>query len=103
MQELRKEITTCMGQSGGVLTTHSLYDMKLLDSVMKESQRTNPGSLVRFQRYVDKTVTLSDGTRLPAGAMVEAAHANIVNDPQLYSTPEVSLPPSVGCAFGRAD
>ncbi|KAI0168346.1 ent-kaurene oxidase [Pestalotiopsis sp. NC0098] len=88
VQELRKEITACLEQSGGVLTTHSLYDMKLLDSVMKESQRTNPGSLVRFQRYVDKAVTLSDGTRLPAGAMVEAAHANIVNDPQLYSNPE---------------
>ena len=48
-----------MEQNGGILSTHALYDMKLLDSVMKESQRTNPGNLVRFVRYVDKPVTLT--------------------------------------------
>ncbi|KAF7540178.1 hypothetical protein G7054_g1529 [Neopestalotiopsis clavispora] len=88
VHELRKEISAVMEQNGGILSTHALYDMKLLDSVMKESQRTNPGNLVRFVRYVDKPVTLSDGTHLPSGAMVEANHAEIVNDPQLYSNPE---------------
>ncbi|KAH6654487.1 ent-kaurene oxidase [Truncatella angustata] len=88
LQELRNEVKTVLAANDGVLSTHALFDMKLLDSVMKESQRTNPGNLVRFVRYVDKPVTLSDGTHLPVGAMIEAPHANIVQDPQLYSNPE---------------
>ncbi|KAK6079931.1 ent-kaurene oxidase [Seiridium cupressi] len=88
VKELRTEIKTVLDANDGVLSTHALFEMKLLDSVMKESQRTNPGNLVRFVRYVDKPVTLSDGTQLPAGSMIEAAHANIVQDPQLYSNPE---------------
>ncbi|KAH8673885.1 cytochrome P450 [Xylariales sp. PMI_506] len=95
VEELRKEIRDVLDANGGVPTMHALFEMKLLDSVMKESQRTNPGSLadmplaaVRFVRYVEKPVTLSDGTYLPKGAMVESAHASIVNDPELYSQPE---------------
>jgi cytochrome P450 len=90
VQELRKEIKSVLDANDGVLSTHALFEMKLLDSVMKESQRTNPGNLVRFVRYVDKPVTLSDGTHLPAGSMIEAPHSNIVQDPQLYTNPEVS-------------
>lgn len=65
--------------------------MKLLDSVMKESQRMNPANLVRFTRYVQKPVTLSDGTHLPAGYLIEAPHALAVMDPELYRNPEVRL------------
>lgn len=68
-----------------VLSTYALFEMKLLDSVMKESRRTNPGKLVRFVRYVDKPVTKRDGTYLPIGTMIEAPHANIVQDAQPYS------------------
>lgn len=89
VKELREEIRTVLDANGGILSTHALFEMKLLDSVMKESQRTNPGNLVRFVRYVDKPVTLSDGTHLPTGSMIEAPHSNIVQDPLLYSNPEV--------------
>ncbi|KAF3018969.1 hypothetical protein E8E14_012215 [Neopestalotiopsis sp. 37M] len=77
-----------MAANGGELTTHALFEMKLLDSVMKESQRMNPGNLVRFIRVVEKPVTLSDGTHLPAGTHIESAHASIVQDANLYSNPE---------------
>jgi hypothetical protein len=47
--------------------------------------------IVRFVRYVDKPLTLSDGTHLPSGSMIEAPHSSIVSDPTLYSNPEVGI------------
>ncbi|KAI5861450.1 cytochrome P450 [Durotheca rogersii] len=86
--ELRDEIRRVLAANDGVMTSHALFEMKLLDSVMKESQRVNPGSLIRFQRYVAKPVTLSDGTYLPAGRLIETPHALAVNDPAVYKNPE---------------
>lgn len=90
IEEVRKEIRSVLAANDGVMTSHALFEMKLLDSVMKESQRVNPGSLIRFQRMVAKDVTLSDGTHLPAGFMIETAHALTVQDPTVYENPEVS-------------
>lgn len=84
------------------MTTQALFQMKFLDSVMKESQRMNPGNLgefysilsllypyqlkasllVRFVRYVDKSVTLKDGTYLPAGSTIQSNHVAILRDPK---------------------
>ncbi|KAI1078786.1 cytochrome P450 [Whalleya microplaca] len=86
--ELRDEIKTVLAKENGVMSTHALFEMKLLDSVMKESQRMNPGNLTRFQRWTAKPVTLSDGTRLPAGYMIETPHAVAMQDPNLFSNPE---------------
>ncbi|KAI1100328.1 cytochrome P450 [Jackrogersella minutella] len=88
IEEVRKEVRTVLAANNGVMTSHALFEMKLLDSVMKESQRVNPGSMVRFQRYVAKPVTLSDGTHLPAGYMLETPHALTVQDPEVYRNPE---------------
>ncbi|KAI0891821.1 cytochrome P450 [Annulohypoxylon nitens] len=92
VEELRQEIKTVLAANGGVMSSHALFEMKLLDSVMKESQRVNPGSMIRFQRYVAKPVTLSDGTHLPAGYMIETPHALTVQDPAVYRNPEVFDP-----------
>ncbi|KAI0839943.1 cytochrome P450 [Hypoxylon sp. FL0890] len=89
VDEVREEIRTVLAANNGVMTSHALFEMKLLDSVMKESQRMNPGSMIRFQRYVAKPVTLSDGTHLPAGYMIETPHALTVQDPEVYRNPEV--------------
>lgn len=45
VQDLQDEIRTVLAANDGIPSTHALFEMKLLDSVMKESQRTNPGSL----------------------------------------------------------
>lgn len=90
VEEVREEIRSVLAEHDGVMTSRALFDMKLLDSVMKESQRMNPGSMIRFQRYVAKPVTLSDGTHLPAGYMIETPHALAVQDPEVYRNPEVS-------------
>ncbi|KAI0386387.1 cytochrome P450 [Hypomontagnella monticulosa] len=88
IEDLRNEIKTVLTTNNGILSHHALFEMKLLDSTMKESLRANPGRLARFQRWVAKSVTLSDGTYLPAGYMVEAAHALAVQDPNMYRNPE---------------
>ncbi|KXH49511.1 cytochrome P450 [Colletotrichum simmondsii] len=66
IEELRKEVRTVL-QEGGWKKT-SLYSMKLLDSVIKESQRIKPLQLASMQRIAIKDVTLSDGTFIPKGA-----------------------------------
>lgn len=40
--ELRKEIECVLVETEGAMTTQALFRMKLLDSVMRESQRVNP-------------------------------------------------------------
>ncbi|OHF04561.1 ent-kaurene oxidase [Colletotrichum orchidophilum] len=65
--ELRKEIQTAMDGQGGKITTEALYQMKLLDSVMRESARLNPTNVMRMQRSVLQSFQLSDGTLIPAG------------------------------------
>ncbi|KAI1380203.1 cytochrome P450 [Hypoxylon crocopeplum] len=88
IEELREEIRAVLAANGGVMTSHALFEMKLLDSCMKESQRMNPMNMMRFRRYVAKPVTLSDGTHLPAGCMIETPYAAAIQDPALYRNPE---------------
>lgn len=40
--EVRDEVKKVLEENDGVLDTHALFKMKLLDSVMRESQRLNP-------------------------------------------------------------
>lgn len=88
VNDLRTEIRTVLAENDNIMTPHAQYSMKLLDSTMKESQRVNPGSLVRFQRYAFKPITLSDGSHIPAGSFIQAPHAHIVKDPTYYPEPE---------------
>lgn len=42
MNDIRKEIDTVLKETDGVMTTAALFNMKLLDSFMRESQRFSP-------------------------------------------------------------
>ena len=42
VEALREEVRGVLADNGGVMTTKALFDMKLMDSVMRESQRLNP-------------------------------------------------------------
>lgn len=73
LAELRKEIIDVMGQESvdrGLWKKTTLYKLRLLDSVMKESQRMNPGSIMTMRRVATQTVKLSDGTTIPKGGFV---------------------------------
>ncbi|KAF6807698.1 cytochrome p450 [Colletotrichum musicola] len=62
---LREEITTVLGTEG--IQKTALYNLKLLDSVTKESQRLKPVSISNFRRVAVSDVTLSNGLRLCKG------------------------------------
>lgn len=42
IQDIRKEIVSVLEEANGVMTTQALFNMKLLDSFMRESQRFTP-------------------------------------------------------------
>ncbi|GAB0134067.1 hypothetical protein EsDP_00002452 [Epichloe bromicola] len=81
---LRKEIMQCLSDGGWKKTT--LYQMKLLDSCVKESQRMKPISLLGMHRLVGAPVTLSDGTFIPKGSLT-AVSADRMWDPSVYENP----------------
>ncbi|CAH0014500.1 unnamed protein product [Clonostachys rhizophaga] len=65
VEELREEITNVLQAEGWKKT--SLYNMKLLDSVIKESQRLRPGSMVSMIRKAVGDVKLPNGNIIPRG------------------------------------
>lgn len=42
VQDIRKEIASVLEETNGVMTSQALFNMKLLDSFMRESQRFSP-------------------------------------------------------------
>ncbi|KAL8372584.1 hypothetical protein RB595_002093 [Gaeumannomyces hyphopodioides] len=84
---LREEIRTATSENG-VMTTKALFQMKLLDSVLKESHRVNPTGTGRFSRRVLKRLVLSDGTEIPADTTIEVAHGSMAMDPAIFPNPE---------------
>ncbi|KAE8158738.1 cytochrome P450 [Aspergillus tamarii] len=87
IQPLREEIKAVVEQDG-ILKKTSLTKMKLMDSVMKESQRTNPVSIAFFNRIATEAVVLSDGTYIPKGANVVVS-AHVMEDESIYPNAKV--------------
>ncbi|OTA94990.1 hypothetical protein M434DRAFT_20535 [Hypoxylon sp. CO27-5] len=85
LEPLRDEIKTVIKNHGWNKT--ALYHMKLLDSVIKESQRMKPMLLAAMRRVALSDVTLSDGTTLPKGDMIAVSTHNL-RDPNLYPEPD---------------
>ncbi|RYP60402.1 hypothetical protein DL769_008138 [Monosporascus sp. CRB-8-3] len=94
--ELRKEILDVMRANDSVMSAHALFQMKLLDSVMRESQRFNPAAIVRFARKVMKPLRFSDGTEIPAGSNVALPLCTYADshlrDPDYYPEPAIFNP-----------
>ncbi|QPC78097.1 hypothetical protein HYE68_008849 [Fusarium pseudograminearum] len=63
---LRDELVTVLSRDGG-MTKAALYNMKLMDSVIKESQRLRPILLGAFRRVALSNVTLPNGDILRKG------------------------------------
>ncbi|KAG6184161.1 hypothetical protein E4U27_001038 [Claviceps purpurea] len=82
VEPLRDEITECLAQDGW--ERKPLYNMKLLDSCIKESQRMKPLAMISMGRRVETDVTLSDGIFLPKGSLT-AFSCQRRWDPTLYA------------------
>ncbi|KAI6349622.1 hypothetical protein MCOR25_010648 [Pyricularia grisea] len=84
--ELRAEIQSALEKTNGAWSSSALFNMKLLDSVMKESLRFNPNLMIT-PRKLKKAVRLSDGTELPAGVNVCIAGYGALQDGEFYKHP----------------
>lgn len=88
VEDLRKEIKSVLSETDGVMTSTALFNMKLLDSVMRESQRFTPPFTDSFRRYTKKLLVLKDGTRIPAGVFIDTASHAVLHDPKHYKDPD---------------
>ncbi|KAI0198522.1 cytochrome P450 monooxygenase [Astrocystis sublimbata] len=85
LQAVRDEIVQILKHEGWKKT--SLYNMKLMDSTIKESQRTKP-FLTTLRRSVEADIVLSDGTLIKKGSRI---HVDLLRmqDSEVYENPEV--------------
>ena len=86
--QLREEIESVQAAHNGIINTEALYKMKLLDSVMRESQRLNPTNVMRMQRCVLQSFQLSDGTTIPAGVDIAVPALPVNLDESKYPDPD---------------
>ncbi|KAI0102283.1 cytochrome P450 monooxygenase [Nemania sp. FL0031] len=84
MQAVRDEIVQVLGTDGWKKT--SLYNMKVMDSAIKETQRVRPFFLA-MRRSVEADTVLSDGTILKKGSRLHIDTHRMV-DPEIYENPE---------------
>ncbi|KAK7402713.1 hypothetical protein QQX98_011535 [Neonectria punicea] len=84
IDDLRKEIITAIGEGGWKKT--SLHNLKLMDSVLKESQRLKPNQIVGMHRRAMEDIELSDGTKIARGSAT-AVSAEKMWDPTVYPNP----------------
>ncbi|KAI9037685.1 cytochrome P450 [Aspergillus affinis] len=68
IEPMREEIRTVLKEEG--MTKPGLFKLKLMDSVIKETQRFKPGAMLLMRRLLLEDVTLSDGTFLPKGVQI---------------------------------
>ncbi|KAI2637164.1 cytochrome P450 [Hypomontagnella submonticulosa] len=66
--------------------------LEKLDSFLVESQRLNPPVLLGPQRVALESLTLKDGTHIPAGSRIAWAGHHHLNDPSVTATPELFDP-----------
>ncbi|KAK2594258.1 hypothetical protein QQS21_008037 [Conoideocrella luteorostrata] len=84
IEPLRQESIQSLSEGGWKKTT--LYNMKLMDSCIKESQRMKPVSLLAMRRLVTEDVKLPDGTFIPKGSL-SAVSSDRMWDATVYENP----------------
>ncbi|KAI0889645.1 cytochrome P450 [Annulohypoxylon maeteangense] len=84
-EQIREEVLGQLRTEG--MTTASFYNMHLLDSALKESQRVTPSEMLLIRRRVMGDVQLSNGLFLKEGTRtwMDVSH---MKDPAIYENPE---------------
>ncbi|KAL1969929.1 hypothetical protein VTN77DRAFT_7439 [Rasamsonia byssochlamydoides] len=85
IEPLRKEIVTVLSEHGWRKT--SLYKLKPMDSVVKETQRLKPVLSASMRRVATADIKLSNGTMIRKGSMI-AVSARRQRDPAVYKNPD---------------
>ncbi|GJD03539.1 P450 monooxygenase [Colletotrichum higginsianum] len=98
VDELREEIVRVLGpetvaqsQGNTVFSKTSLYEMKLLDSTLKESQRMHTRGIGAMGRVSEADVQLSDGSTIPKGAF-SIVTLGCYHDEKVYPQPGIFNP-----------
>ncbi|OQU95007.1 hypothetical protein CLAIMM_01278 isoform 1 [Cladophialophora immunda] len=86
IEPLRKEIKDVLAEDGG-LGRQSLHKLKLMDSLLKESQRVNSISSVGMGRMTTDLVKLHNGKKIQKGTLVGVAPLPMY-DPVIFDHPE---------------
>ncbi|KAL2287027.1 hypothetical protein FJTKL_06052 [Diaporthe vaccinii] len=87
IEMLREEHRNILNEEGKV-GRQGFLQMRVMDSLMKESQRFNPLLLITFERIITEDWRLSDGMVIPAHTTIGVPAQAISMDPQLYTEPE---------------
>ncbi|KAI1208920.1 cytochrome P450 [Annulohypoxylon truncatum] len=84
-EQIREEVLGQLRTEG--MSTASFYNMHLLDSAFKESQRITPSEMLLVRRRVMGDIRLSNGLFLKEGTRtwMDTAH---MKDPEIYENPE---------------
>ncbi|KAF6785740.1 cytochrome p450 monooxygenase, partial [Colletotrichum musicola] len=82
---LRAEIIDVLKQEGWKKS--ALFQMKLLDSAIKESQRIKPNGLLAMRRIATEDVKLPDGLVIRKGERINIDGSNFTS-PEVYDHPE---------------
>ncbi|KAH1334600.1 Cytochrome P450 monooxygenase pyr9 [Aspergillus fumigatus] len=86
IQDLRDEVISVLEENGWRAST--LNQLKLLDSVLKESQRLHPITTGTFSRFTRQNIKLTNGTEIPTGTPVMVTN-DVAGDAAIYPDPEV--------------
>ncbi|TGJ80857.1 hypothetical protein E0Z10_g7926 [Xylaria hypoxylon] len=85
IQPLRDEVIEVLRIHGW--TKAGLYNLKLMDSILKETQRTKPIQMIAMSRLADADIHLSDGTVIPKGGKCAIANTSRL-DGDFYDDPQ---------------
>ncbi|KUJ21322.1 trichothecene C-8 hydroxylase [Mollisia scopiformis] len=79
---LREEIKR-VWEEDGRWEKNTLYKLKLMDSVLKESMRLHPHSLLKMPRQAKEEISLSDGITIPKSAFISMGPV-LMKDPTIF-------------------
>ncbi|KAK0653658.1 Cytochrome P450 monooxygenase trt6 [Lasiodiplodia hormozganensis] len=90
VEPLREEVRRVLAEEGGEWRKSTLLKMRLMDSVLKESQRISPVHLTLMTRVAMADVTLPSAPDLhiPKGSMVAVYSSEALRDPVTFPDPE---------------
>ncbi|CAI6331422.1 unnamed protein product [Periconia digitata] len=88
LAELRAEIEDVAVAEKGKWTYAAYARLEKLDSVMRESQRMSPPTILGLKRLFKESFTFEDGTHVPRGAYVTLPIYAIENDASVTQNPE---------------
>ncbi|KFH44067.1 Ent-kaurene oxidase-like protein [Hapsidospora chrysogenum ATCC 11550] len=108
LESLKREQKEILPAGWAGISQKSMLDMRLLDSLMRESQRHNPVGEFTFRRIVRKPITLSDGYQLRPGQQIAIPAKNInmdnsvINDAQSFDPYRWAQEKSASASFSHS-